>query len=178
MKEKLKDQVTLADKEQVISFDGILEMNELVTGKELRKRVMNKYNLDENSSVSQIAKAMTAGLIEVQQGGYCMTGSMITSEIVSKLELMYRDEMEKIRAERRDKQSDEIRELVRVYFMQNCETTEINYKKTSHTWLKEISDWTGRKIEQKAIDDYIKKFAIKTREISDGVFCYGLKTKD
>ena len=177
----LKDQVTLTDKE-VISFDGILEMNELVTGEELRKRVMNKYNLSDYSAGLSVFEAEQAGKIHKTNGGYCLPGSLITSEIVSNFEKTLDRERDKQRMERekarRERELEREIKLVKTYLFENCVNSAIDYKKTTHTWIKEISEWSGVQISREGLTTCLDMLAINSREIVKGINVYGLKTKN
>lgn len=67
--------------------------------------------------------------------------------------------------------------LVKTYVFENCIKSAIDYKKTTDTWIKEISDWSGCDISREALITCFDKFTINSREIVKGINVYGLKTK-
>lgn len=160
-----------------IPFNEILKKDELVSESELTTRVMKMYSLDENSANFAIIEAYRVkGLIEKNHEGYCLKGDDLSKETIAVFRSkMYYQKMER-EQNRRDLIFKNNCELVSVYLRRNFQISEtIDYKKTSHTLLDEISKWSGRDIPFSALDAYIKKFTVKSCEIIDGIFCYGLE---
>lgn len=68
------------------------------------------------------------------------------------------------------------RTICDTYLVHRCNRIDkMNYRKTSHSWAKDVSKWAGVNITSTAWDSVCRKYEIHSREISPGVNCYALE---
>lgn len=170
MKEKVeKGQVeTLAT--NVNPFTEILQKDTLYLRSDVVLRLSNQSKLNYDAIQQLIDDGMKSGLLLEVYGVYYLPGSNFSQEGLSEFHRNYYYSIRNEEAYRRD------RSIVKNYVIQNCFRCGINYRKTGHSWCKEITSWSGVKIGDKALKDCFEELEFLSDKISEGVYCYGLKT--
>ena len=170
MTQNQKDQVTLAI--EVNPFTEILQKDTLYSRSDVALRLSNQSELSYDAIQQLIDDGMKSGQLSEENGVYSLRGSTFSQEDLSGFFRNYRYSIKTESEYRRD------RSIVKNYVIQNCERfMGINYRKTGHSWCKEISSWSGVKIGSKALKDCFDELEFLSEKVSDGVYCYGLKTK-
>jgi len=169
MKEKEKDQSELAV-ENVNPFTEILQKNTLYLRSDVVLRLSNQSKLNYDAIQQLIDDGIKSGLLESERWVYYLPGSNFSQEDLFEFNRNYNHSIRAEEAYRRD------RSIVKNYVIQNCSRCGINYRKTGHSWCKEITSWSGVKIGDKALKDCFEELEFLSEKVSDGVYCYGLKT--
>lgn len=169
MKEKEKDQSELAV-ENVNPFTEILQKDTLYLRSDVVLRLSNQSKLNYDAIQQLIDDGMKTRLLLEVYGVYYLPGSNFSQEDLFEFNRNYNYSIRAEDAYRRD------RSIVKNYVIQNCSRCGINYRKTGHSWCKEITSWSGVKIGDKALKDCFEELEFLSEKVSDGVYCYGLKT--
>lgn len=169
MKEKEKDQSELAV-ENVNPFTEILQKDTLYLRSDVTLRLSNQSELNYDAIQQLIDDGIKSWLLLEEYGVYYLPGSNFSQEDLFEFNRNYNYSIRTEEAYRRD------RSIVKNYVIQNCSRCGINYRKTGHSWCKEITSWSGVKIGSKALKDCFEELEFLSDKISEGVYCYGLKT--
>lgn len=151
-------------------FTEILQEDTLYLRSDVVLRLSNQSKLNYDAIQQLIDDGMKTRLLLEVCGVYYLPGSNFSQEDLSEFHQKYYYSIRTEEAYRRD------RSIVKNYVIQNCFRCGINYRKTGHSWCKEITSWSGVKIGDKALKDCFEELEFLSDKISEGVFCYGLKT--
>lgn len=151
-------------------FTEILQKDTLYLRRDVVLRLSNQSKLNYDAIQQLIDDGMKSGLLLEVCGVYYLPGSNFSQEDLSEFHQKHYYSIRAEEAYRRD------RSIVKNYVIQNCFRSGINYRKTGHSWCKEITSWSGMKIGDKALKDCFEELEFLSDKISDGVYCYGLKT--